>query len=182
MRKIHLNKVVKRISVFAISAMLIAQVVPMASSASATGDVNGDGKMSVIDLVTARKDGVTTEMADMNGDGKINGEDYHMMRKAILNGSQNELDGVMEVLDIVSSEDIAISGNIATVIMKNTSSAWEAENVVVTYTVNGGPDQTFNLGTVKPGVTKTFQIENVTESATVTVTNVTADYWSVAVK
>ena len=45
MRKIHLNKVVKRISVFAISAMLTAQVVPMASSASATGDVNGDGKM-----------------------------------------------------------------------------------------------------------------------------------------
>lgn len=176
MRKIHLNKVVKRISIFAISAMLIVQIVPMTSSAAGNGDVNGDNKTSVKDLVAVRKDGVITEKADMNGDGNINGEDYYLIRKAILKAPQNELDGVMEVLDI------EISGTSVTVIMKNTSSVWEAESGTVSYTYGEGQTGTFELGTVKPGVTKTYQItvpENVTE---ITVTSIIADYWSVTVK
>lgn len=175
MSKIHLNKIVKKFFILGISVMLATQIASMASSAAADGDVNGDGTISVIDLVAAREDNVTTEQADLNDDGKVNGEDYHMIREGILNAPQ-ELDGVMEVLDIT------ISGTNATVIMKNTSSVWEAEGGSVIYTYGGSQQAAFELGNVKPGVTKTYQItvpENVTE---ITVTKVEAEYWSATVK
>lgn len=168
----NISNVINRV----IPMQLIVQSVPMTLSAAGNGDVNGDNKTSVIDLIVARKDGVNIEKADMNDDGNINGEDYHLIRKEILKAPQNELDGVMEVLDI------EISGTSVTVIMKNTSSVWEAESGTVSYTYGEGQTGTFELGTVKPGVTKTYQItvpENVTE---ITVTSIIADYWSVTVK
>ena len=176
MRKICLNKTAKRISAFAIAAMLIIQIGSMTSSATGNGDVNKDGKASVIDLVAVRKDNVIVENADMNGDNKINGEDYHMIRRAILKVPQNELDGVMEVLDI------AMSGTTATVVMKNTSSVWEAENGTVSYTYGAGQTGTFELGSVNPGVTKTYQITVPENGTDITITKVEAEYWSVTVK
>ncbi len=174
MRKVHF-KGIKIISVVAIAAVLALPIISITSNAAADGDINGDNKTSVSDLIAARKDGVSLDKADMNGDKRIDGEDYHMIRKAILKAPE-AVDGVMEVLDI------AKSGNTATVIIRNTSSVWEAESGTVTYTYEDNQTGTFDLGTVKPGVTKTYQITVPAGVSDITVTSIEAEYWSVTVK
>ncbi len=93
-------KTMKRIGTFILSAIMFTSSMGSAFASESVvklGDINGDGKVSSIDLLLMKKyilgDG-TVQNADMNGDGRINSVDLLLLKKRILTDDTGIIDAI----------------------------------------------------------------------------------------
>ncbi len=171
------------------------------------GDANGDGVADDedLDLLQRHLNGwpveIDTAAVEMNGDGKLNNKDLGLLQR-YLNGwdvqppttkpTEPEQPSVVlpaegDSLDKrIKLGKVTLSGQTVTMVIRNTSSAWEAEDGVLEYTCYDENNLPLLVSQIKFGSIwlkseKTCTFDIPVGTVKVELTDIQVDYWSVPV-